>query len=148
MTSSFDDVSDLMTSSQINDADMLDLVGGSTTVVTKETVVKGGDDDKSQMMMSQSMTSSMYGGDLDQPDLMTSSISDVGDLMTSSTGDVTTDLMTSSEADDVSIPVLATGAFEQVSHGGVEINMLQPGLLGRDQVILLVHVQSRRESER
>ena len=183
MTSSYADVSELMTSSRADDADMLGLSAGSIQV-TKETVTMQGDDVPS--MMSMSMTSSMYGGDLDQPemqDLMTSSsttsganvmassISDVGDLMTSSTADVdvmmssqggvtglmttstadmgdlmtssqadVTDLMTSSQADEVDIPVLTAKAIEQVSHGGVEIKMLQPGLLGRDQVIGLVDV--------
>ena len=172
MTSSYPDVSELMTSSRADDADMLDLSTGSVTV-TKETVAMA--NEAAPSMMSMSMTSSMYGGDLDQPemqdlmtsssttggaDIMTSSISDVGDLMTSSAADVgdmmssqsgvsdlmTTstndmaDLMTSSQADEVDIPVLTAKAIEQVSHGGVEIKMLQPGLLGRDQVIGLVDV--------
>ena len=184
MTSSYADVSELMTSSRADDADMLDLSAVSVTV-TKETVAMANEDTPS--MMSMSMTSSMYGGDLDQPDMqdlmtsssttggadiMTSSISDVGDLMASSAADVgdvmmssqsgvsdlmTTstndmadlmtssqadviDLMTSSQADVVDIPVLTAKAIEQVSHGGVEIKMLQPGLLGRDQVIGLVDV--------
>ena len=184
MTSSYADVSELMTSSRADDADMLGLSAGSIQV-TKETVTMQGDDVPS--IMSMSMTSSMYGGDLDQPemqdlmtsssttsgaDVMASSISDVGDLMTSFTADVgdvmmslqggvtdlmttstadmgdlmtpsqadVTDLMTSSQADEVDIPVLTAKAIEQVSHGGVEIKMLQPGLLGRDQVIGLVDV--------
>ena len=73
MTSSYADVSELMTSSRADDADMLGLSAGSIQV-TKETVTMEGDDVPS--MMSMSMTSSMYGGDLDQPemqDLMTSS---------------------------------------------------------------------------
>lgn len=151
MTSSIADVSDLMTSSQ-TDADMLDLSGSS---VTKEPVAMG------DMMMS-SMTSSMYGGDLDQPemqDLMTSSVADIGDFMTSSTADATdlmtsshadvTDLMTSSQSGDIDIPVLASSAIEEISHGGVEIKMLQPGLLGRDQVNGLVEkTVGYQESER
>ena len=121
MTSSYADVSELMTSSGADEADMLDLSAGSVTL-TKETVTM--DDEGVPSMMSMSMTSSMYGGDLDQPemqdlmtsssttsgaDVMASSISDVGDLMTSSTADVgdvmmssqsgITDLMTTSTND-------------------------------------------------
>ena len=152
MTSSFADVSELMTSPR--DADMLDLSGGSETVA-KGTVVRG-DSDASQMMMS-SLTSSMYGGDLDQldmqdlmtssqnADMMTSSTADVGDLMTSSQHADVTNLMTSSQIEDLSVPVLATSAIEQISAGGVEIKMLQPGLLGRDQVIIPIHVLWRKE---
>ena len=168
-----------MTSSRVDDADMLDLSGGSVPVTMEN--------EDAPAMMSMSMTSSMYGGDLDHPemqdlmtsssstggaDIMTSSISDVGDIMTSSAADVgdmmmssqsgvsdlmarsitdmadlmtssqadVTDLMTSSHADEVDIPVLTAKAIEQVSHGGVEIKMLQPGLLGRDQVIGQVDV--------